>query len=161
MQNDKIFKWIAWLFLIIGIGLVIGAGIAAYYSTRLIQQGIRTTGNVVDFVESFSEDGTLMYSPIFVFIDENGQEHRVQSSYSSSSPGYARGQIVDIVYQPGKPDSARIPNAFSYWGVTGILGFIGIGFIFFGALTLIKILPAVANMEKEVTVTFGTSSDEN
>jgi hypothetical protein len=161
MKDDKIFRWIAWLFLIIGAGLIIGAAFAALNSYRLIQQGIRTTGNVVDLVESYDDEGTLMYSPIFKFLDENGQEHRVQSSYSSSSPGYTRGQIVDIVYPPGKPESARIPNAFSYWGVAMILGFIGIGFVFFGALALWKIVPATAGMEKEVSVTFGTSSDDD
>lgn len=161
MQGDKIFKWIAWLFLVIGVGLLIGAAFAAMNSVRLIQQGIRTTGNVVDFIESYDDEGTLMYSPVFVFLDENGQEHRIESSYSSSSPGYTRGQIVDIVYPPGKPEAARIPDWFSYWGVTLILGFIGVAFIFFGALALWKIIPGVAGMEKEVTLRFGSASDED
>lgn len=159
MQGDKIFKWIAWLFLVIGVGLLIGAAFAAMNSIRLIQQGVRATGNVVDFIESYDDEGTLMYSPVFVFLDENGQEHRIESSYASSSPGYTRGQIVDIVYPRGQPERARIPDAFSYWGVTMILGFIGGAFIFFGVLTLWKILPAVAGMEKDVSVTFGSGSD--
>ncbi len=161
MKGNSVFKWVAWLFLVIGVGLLIGAAFAALNSVRLIQQGVRATGNVVDFVESYDEEGTLMYSPVFVFIDENGQEHRIQSSYSSSSPGYTRGQIVDIVYPRGNPEGARIPNAFSYWGVTLILGFIGITFVFFGVMALWKIVPAVSGMEKEFTVTFGSGSDDN
>lgn len=161
MKGDHVFKWVAWLFLVIGVGLLIGAAFAALNSVRLIQQGVRTTGNVVDFIESFDEEGTLMYSPVFVFLDENGQEHRIQSSYSSSSPGYTRGQIVDVVYPRGDPERARLPNAFSYWGVTLILGFIGVAFVFFGVMALWKIVPAVAGMEKEFSVTFGAGSDEN
>ncbi len=161
MKGNTAFKWVGWIFTLIGVGLAIGAVFAAFSGARLAREGVHTTGNVVDFTESTSEDGTLMYAPVFTFLDEQGQQHRIQSRVSSSPPGYSKGQIIELVYPPGQPEKADVASWFGVWGVAFILGIIAVVFIPVGILLLVKLVPAIASGALTVTTQSGFFSDEN
>lgn len=136
MTDNNIFKIVGYIFLGVGILLLGGAIIAGMNSASLLREGVRTTGNVLEFNQYYDDEGTLMYTPVFVFLDEQGQEQQVQSKISSSSPRFRPGQAVELIYRPGKPQTADTISFFDVWFLTGILGVMGIGFIFFGILAV-------------------------
>jgi hypothetical protein len=97
---------------------------------------VRTTGNVLEFNQYFDDEGTLMYAPVYIFLDEQGQEQIVQSKISSSSPRYRQGQTVELIYRPGKPETASTISYFELWFLAGILGVLGLGFFIFGVVAV-------------------------
>lgn len=129
---EKMIRNLGWLFIAIGILLLAGAVVSINSTRQLLSQGIRTTGNVVDYSISQDSEGTLMYAPVFKFLDQAGFEHQVQSNVSSSSPAYIKGQAVTIIYRSVSPENAEIMSAFGMWGLASILGFIGLIFVVFG-----------------------------
>jgi hypothetical protein len=136
MKDNNIFKKVGIIFLVVGILLLGGAILAGMNTVSLLNEGVRTTGNVVEFLESYDDEGDLMYTPVFVFLDEQGQEQRVQSKISSSSPRFRQGQAVELIYRPGKPETADTTSFFDLWLLAGILGFMAIGFIAFGVVAI-------------------------
>ena len=136
-MSDSGVKKFALLFLVIGAGLLVGALISGLNSFSLLREGVRTTGNVVDFNQGYDDEGDMMYTPVFTFLDEQGSQHQVTSRVSRSSPGYRRGEAVTVIYRRSSPENAEIQSLFGLWGVAGILTIIGVGFVFFGVLALI------------------------
>jgi len=65
MSGKNVFKWVGVIFGIVGLGLLVGAALAVMSSNRFLSESVRTTGNVVDFIESYDDEGTLMYTPVF------------------------------------------------------------------------------------------------
>lgn len=124
---------LGWAFLAIGVLLLVGAVFAVMNTVNLLQDGIRTTGNVVDYVVDYDNDG-MLFAPVFTFLDDQGSEHRIVSNVSSSSRGYTLGEAVDVIYRRGDPEGADIVSMFGLWGMAAILGGIGVGFVFFGIL---------------------------
>lgn len=161
---QKMIKGLGWLFIGIGALLLTGAFFAVMSSRSLLQEGIRTTGNVIDFVESQDEDGQTMYAPVFSFLDEQGVEHQILSNVSSSSYAYMKGQAVDVIYRPGDPQGAEIQSTFGLWGLAAILGFIGIIFLVFGIGTNFitrKILSSTEDMSVEIQFGSGDTTDDS
>ncbi len=136
MTDKNVFKIVGLIFLGVGILLLGGALLAGMNTLSLLREGVRTTGNVLEFNESYDDEGTLMYSPVYIFLDEQGREQIVQSIISSSSPHYRRGQTVELIYRPGKPQTASTISYFDVWFLTGILGVMGLGFTAFGVAAI-------------------------
>lgn len=136
MTDKNVFKIVGLIFLGVGMLVLSGAFIAGMNTASLLREGVRTTGNVLEFVESYDDEGTLMYSPVYIFRDEQGQEQRVQSKISSSSPRYRQGQSVELIYRPGKPETADTTSFVEVWLLAGILGVMGLGFSVFGVLAV-------------------------
>jgi hypothetical protein len=136
MTDNNVFKLIGLIFLGVGVLILGGAILAGMNSASLLREGVRTTGNVIELLQSYDDEGDLLYTPVFLFLDEQGREHRVQSKFSSSPPGYRPGQAVELIYRPGRPETADVTSFFGLWGLAGILGMMGVGFIFFGLLAL-------------------------
>ncbi len=136
MTDKNVFKIVGLIFLGVGILLLGGALLAGTSSLSLLRDGVRTTGHVLEFNQYFDDEGTLMYSPVYIFLDEQGQEQIVQSKISSSSPRYRQGQSVQLIYHPGKPETASTISYFDLWFLAGILGFLGLGFFIFGVVAV-------------------------
>ncbi len=147
---------LGWLFVAIGILLLAGTAVSINSSRRLLREGIRTTGNVVDFTLSQDSEGTTMYAPVFVFLDQSGTEHQVQSNVSSSSPVYVKGQAVPVIYRPTSPYSAEILSRFELWGLAGILGFVGAMFIVFGVGAVFVVRKLLDFQEPAAEFQFGS-----
>jgi hypothetical protein len=136
MTDKNVFKIVGLIFLGVGILLLGGALLAGMNSLSLLRDGVRTTGNVLEFSESYDDEGNRMYSPVYIFLDEQGQEQVVQSIISSSSPRYRQGQTVELIYRPGKPQTASTISYFDLWFLAGILGVLGLGFFIFGIVAV-------------------------
>lgn len=111
---------------IIGVGFFIAMGDSCMRQRWFKESAKTTTGKVVGYDEHYSDD-TRMYAPIFRY-EVDGKSYEKKSSLSSSSPQYAIGQQVHILYAPNQPDNGVDDSAQTLYFEAAILGFFG--FIF-------------------------------
>jgi Protein of unknown function (DUF3592) len=117
------FLQIGILFLIIGVGLLGGA---AYWAEGMRQQaarGVHVTGSIVGVARGSNGGGF----PIFRFRSSDGRMHEVRS-VTSSGLSYAAWDPVQIVYEEGDPQGARLDEGWrSYLGPMALAA---LGFVF-------------------------------
>lgn len=137
----KVIAIIKYLFTLIGIAMLVGAFFLYRNTTAFLAEAAKADGLVVDLVRSQSSDSTT-YRPVVRFMSSSGEEIEFVSSTGSNPPSYSRGEKVEVLYLPAKPEKARINGFFSLWGATVILGVlggvfssVGIGIFLAGALT--------------------------
>jgi hypothetical protein len=125
---------LGWLFLLLGLGLLAGAGYAASRTAAFLRIAASADGTVVDLVESVSTDSdgrrSRTYRPVVEFAPASGAVRTFTSSSGSSPPAYDVGERVTVLYDPQNTHDARLKGTFSLWGVAIILG--GIGLVFGG-----------------------------
>jgi len=109
------------------------AGWTAIADAEPPEGGLDTTAQVVGSVEGHALiDGIARpsFSPVYEYVDVDGQLHRVTDHISADSRPPAVGSTVEISYVPGVPDSVRrtdVDNDWLRWfvvggGVTAALG---------------------------------------
>lgn len=115
--------------LILGIGLLVGAGFF-YSSTRqLIATAQKAPGTVVGFERRSSKKGHSDY-PVIEFSTASGEIRRFTTSGAGD---YAKGEAVDVLYDPSDPGKARANVFIELWlgslalGAFGLLC-LGVGF---------------------------------
>lgn len=87
--------------------------IKQYESTiELINNGIKTSGKVIDLIEISDSDGST-YKPVFKFTDKTGAEITFKSSVSSSPASYKIGDSVKIIYSKDNDERKIV----SFWGL--------------------------------------------
>lgn len=117
------------IFTLVGIGMLVGCGWTLGSTLKFRKEATTTEGTVVDFSTSRDNKGKVMYSPIVEYRDLSGTTRQLSSSVSSSSPGYDRGDKVNVRFMPQTPESARIDSFMENWFAPLLLG--GLGFLFF------------------------------
>ncbi len=127
-------KFFPYLFLTIGIGLLIGAGFAYWYSRKFIASAQIANGVVtaLNYRTSNQSSGGVYY-PQIQFVAQDGKTYTASSNSGSNPAAYDVGEQVKIYYNPNDPTDVLLPDFFSMWGVTAILGFIGTIFTLIGA----------------------------
>jgi hypothetical protein len=124
MKTVAIIKYV---FTLVGIGMLAGT-IFFYQRTRSFVDGVETAeGTVVELNRSSST-----YRPVVRFRDRRGEEIEFMSSTGSNPPSYSRGERVEVLYLPSRPDQAQINGFFSLWLGPLILGFLGVVFLLIG-----------------------------
>jgi hypothetical protein len=121
---DKTITRVAYLFLIIGIAMLVGAG---YWMTRtqaFVDRSETVPGEVIDLERSRSSDSTAYY-PVIKYKTKSGQERTFRSNTGSSPPSYDVGEKVEVMYDVAEPSDARIRSFFSIWGGPAIVGLLG------------------------------------
>ncbi len=131
---------------IIGLGLLLLVIAFFTYSRtkKLLKVGITTMAEIIDVVEKqsqdYDEDGysstTTNYYPVLKFQTKDGQDVQFQASVGVSSKNkYKVGQKLEVVYDPSKPEKAKIKSFIQLWLITIILTVIGAVFVVAGILT--------------------------
>jgi hypothetical protein len=118
---------------LVGILLLLGAGLLAKSTYELEQSGVRTQAVVVKLERSKSS-----HYPVFRFRDVKGRELTVRSSTSSKS--YFVGDSIPILYDPQSPLDAYVDEPLMLYLLPGIFGILGILFLF-GMFMVLKMLP--------------------
>ena len=120
--------------LIIGIvfplvgGLLLAIGVFLLIRTRMfISKAQEVKGTVIRMVYTRSSEGGG-YSPVYQFRTIEGQVVEVQDGLSSNPPMFKEGQVIDVLYDPANPQSARIKKFMSLYFVSILLS--GLGLIF-------------------------------
>jgi len=124
----KIFWILGTVFLAVGLGMFAGGFLAWRSHAAFAAHALRADGIVVDQARSSGSKGGTMYSPVVEFSTADGRTVRVTGSVSSSSPSYARGDHVPVLYDPANAEQARLDSFMEAWFVTLIMG--GLGSVF-------------------------------
>jgi len=127
-------------------GLLALIGLFLFIRTRIfIGNAQEVKGIVIQMVYSrgSSSNSSGGYAPIYQFRTLDGQNIVKQDSLSSNPPRFQVGQELDILYEPGNPQKARINKWMNLYFVPVLLG--GMGLIF-GGVGIVIVFPQVLKM---------------
>jgi len=127
----KPLKIMTTIFAVVGAGMIIGAVFMVISTNKFLDGAIIVNGEVMDLVESYSEDSTT-YAPVVAYRTETGDVFSFKSNTSSNPPSYSIGEQIEVLYSPSDPRSARINSFFSLWGGSVIVGILGSVFFLIG-----------------------------
>jgi hypothetical protein len=131
------FRWLFYLFGLIGVGLLAGSFYAYQHTASFIDAALTAEGEVIDLARSTSSgsgssSGGSTYAPVVLFTAANGESYEFTSSASSNPPSYRPGDRVRVYYLAEDPYDAEVDGLFSLWGSVLILGILGTVFSAFG-----------------------------
>jgi hypothetical protein len=118
-------QFLGFMFLLMGIPCLLGSLYFAADSYRLVKEGDRAEGRVVELAQRRGSKSGWVYAPVFRFETAGGKAHVIQSSSASNPPSYEVGDRVMVLYPPGKPNDAIIQGFFELWGAALIIGSVG------------------------------------
>ena len=104
--------------LVLALGLAVGGYYAGISMIEFTQEGVVTTGKVVDMKRNRSSDSSDTYSAIVRFNDHQGQSYKFKDSVGSSHPSFKTGDEVSVMYLPEDPDHAMIDRGIWNWGLS-------------------------------------------
>ena len=84
-----------------------------YVAVQLESKGVVTEGIVVE-MDASTTDGSTTYAPIIEF-QVNGQTYSFKGGISSNPPQYSVGDQVNVLYDPGNPETAQINKTSERW----------------------------------------------
>jgi hypothetical protein len=127
-------------------GLLALIGLFLFIRTRIfIGNAQEVKGTVLQLVYSRSSSSSSGggYAPVYQFRTIDGQSITIQDSLSSNPPGFQVGQEIDVLYESGNPQKARINKWMNLYFVPVLLG--GMGLIF-GGVGIVIVFPQVLRM---------------
>jgi hypothetical protein len=133
-------KWVCLLaFGGVGLGALAAGLIWGSKRFQLHKNGVPVKGVVVELARSSSTetvDGrtrrTTSIYPLVEFTPADGRPRRFQGSTGSSSPDYAVGQSVDVIYHREDPDQAQLADFTQFWLGPAAITVFGLFFLVFG-----------------------------
>jgi hypothetical protein len=133
-QLDRQAVLITVIPIVIGAGLILGAGASLLHERHVIQRFSRARGEVVDIKRNRVpyKPTTNLRSAVVVFKTDTGREIAFAQGSSTSHSGYQEGDTVDVLYDPTTPERAMIDSFWDHWGVAIILFVIGLPFFAIG-----------------------------
>ncbi len=102
------------LLLLVGLVLMSIAGWQFRQTMKLLKNGKRTKARVLELVASRSRSDGTTYRPVFGFMTKTNQAQQFTYDVSSSPPAWKVGEEADIIYNPDRPERARL---IGYWGL--------------------------------------------
>ena len=123
----KVFKIVGGTFFTVGLAMLGGSGYSYSSQSDFLTTAKSARGEVIAMSRRSSDDGDT-YAPVVRFTDDRGVAQEFVSRTSSNPPSYSRGEQIDILYAPDNPGDAIIDDFFSRWGLSSILGFMGLIF---------------------------------
>lgn len=118
----KVMCGMSLIFILIG-------GIFGIYRINYLSKAIATEATITNFIERKSDDGDVLYAPVYVFKDAAGNETKIISSTASWPPVAEVGDTIEILYLPDDPKRSIMNRFFSKWGFTAIAS--GLGSFYF------------------------------
>jgi len=128
-------------------GLLALIGVFLFIRTRIfIGNAQEVKGTVIQMVYSRTSSSSGSgggYAPVYQFRTLDGQTIMIQDSLSSNPPRFQVGQEIDVLYESGNPQKARINKWMNLYFVPVLLG--GIGLIF-GGVGMVIVFPQVLKL---------------
>ena len=134
-----VFSLVGGLLALIGVFLFIRARI-------FIGKAQEAKGMVIQMVYSRTSSSSGSgggYAPVYQFRTLDGQTIVIQDSLSSNPPRFQVGQEINILYESGNPQKARINKWMNLYFAPVLLG--GMGLIF-GGVGVAIVFPQVLEM---------------
>lgn len=119
-------RWFSVLFLVIGLGLLAGAGMLWRNHVQFAAHAQRADGTVTDLVFHSGSKGSGTYAPTVQF-EAGGRVIHISGS-GTNPPAFRRGEHVAVLYPAENPEAGRIDSFSENW--LGILILAGIGLVF-------------------------------
>jgi len=130
-RGEAAMRWLSILFLVVGLGLLAGAGFLWRNHAGFAAHAVRADGVVIDLnYHSGSKGGS--YYPEVEFKAADGSVVHITGSTGSNPAAYDRGEHVAVIYQPNNPQGARIDSFSENWLGVVILGGMGLVFALIG-----------------------------
>ena len=125
----KVLWIVGGVFFAVGLGLAAGGAAVWRSNARFEAAAGKAEGQVVDLI-SYRSDKSTMYKPMVQFQTEDGREISFSGATGSSSPSYARGDKVPVLYDRATPENAQIDSFMERAFVVVIP--LGMGLVFGG-----------------------------
>jgi hypothetical protein len=139
--SDDLFlsRFLPLIFLGCGLGLLGAAARILRGTGAFLRRAVSATGEVVSLQTVPPTDAQELptYRPTVVFTVPPGQRVRFQSIAHSYPAEHAVGTKVPVLYDPERPQDARIASFTSLWLLPCILGGLGLTFASVGAAILL------------------------
>jgi len=119
IDNDtRSLVWMGWIFLLIGVGLLLGSAWLFHQEATFEATAQSTSGTVINLLKGVethrNRDGfsrsSVYYKPVVAFTDGQGQVQEIHSTSGSNPPTYKRGEQVAVLYDPDNPEFAVIDD---------------------------------------------------
>jgi hypothetical protein len=138
--KDKIWLGFCLMFCFAGVLFLIIAWNSWRATYRIVRNGIRTQGIVVDLYHKpvrglERRTGTL--APVVQFYTASGEQVQYYSQTYTSPPMYQPGQTVDIWYLPENPHQATL-DGLDAWILPVVFGFFGLAASLIGFPALLR-----------------------
>ena len=128
-------------------GLLALIGVFLFIRTRVfIGKAQEVKGMVIQMVYSRTSSSSGSgggYAPVYQFRTIDGQTITIHDSLSSNPPGFQVGQEIDVLYESGNPQKARINKWMNLYFMPVLLG--GMGLIF-GGVGMVIVFPQVLKL---------------
>ena len=119
---NRISKWMMALSLV----FIVMGGIFGVRTYQFLERAVKTDGTIVELVERRSDEGDILYAPVFTYTDAGGNTHKIFSSTASYPPIGDVGDKIVILYDPEDPGRAKENRFFSLWGLATVMSGVGI-----------------------------------
>lgn len=128
------------IFLVVGLGLVVGCLLAAAHTRRFLASAQQARAEVVGVQQrSGSHPQDRAYYPVLRYRTQQGATQEVVSSVGSNPPRYKEGDTLLVLYNPARPSEVRIHSFTQVWIAPLVLGVLGVLFLLVGAgLTVLR-----------------------
>jgi hypothetical protein len=117
---------------VVGLALLLLAGVLALRDWRYLNAHIRATATVEENVVSIAPKGGLLYTPRLCFRLENGSLMHVLGKPSADEPEDPTGTVLPVMYPAGDPAHATIATVWKVYSVAIVLGVLGVAIFDFG-----------------------------
>lgn len=126
--------FIGLIFVVVGIGLVVGSIAAVSRTKRFLATAQETRAEIVGMEMRSGTNSSRTYYPILRYKTRTGATQEVVSSVGSNPPRYKEGESVPVLYDPAQPTNVRIHSLANVWILPMVLGGIGVIFIITGGV---------------------------
>ncbi|BAY08881.1 DUF3592 domain-containing protein [Calothrix sp. NIES-2098] len=132
MDDSKFFLLFGSIFAGIGSIFAVTGIIFVINTNSFVRTAESIQGTVIDLKLRSSTDSkgrhSSAYYPIVRFTPSSGEPIIFESHTGSKPPSFTKGQQVEVLYHPQKPDSTTINSWFELWFLPTM--FTGLGSIF-------------------------------
>lgn len=119
-------------FLVVALTLLIVTILLITKTARFIRSARQTKGAVLDNVPRQDGEGGTIFCPRFTFTTDDRREFVVASKTGTSPPAFRDGEQIEVLYNPLKPEDARIKTFAQLWLAPTICGPLGVVFLLVG-----------------------------
>ena len=108
--------------------IAFAVAIGLYLRTqRLLQEGVVTPGKVIR-IDSYQDDGTTMYTPVYEYKDQSGNTQTFKSPVATSWNSRKIGDVVELIYDPMNAANMKVKSFLGLHSTSLVLA--GVGSIF-------------------------------
>jgi Protein of unknown function (DUF3592) len=129
---------VGFLFLVIGLAVLISGVVAAIKQKRKSASGVAATGTVINLVKKILNPGSAgVYCPVVQFSTSTGQLIQFESAFGTMPASHHVGQTIAVRYDRSNPQSAEVDSATANWFVPGCTMAMGLLFFAMGLVFVV------------------------